>query len=184
MQTDWWAGLRYRQNEWEKRHVIRHKFHTGYLGLRTRQWEADEQLPEPWNDLRILTAGIVQRGCGWSFISSVPLLTYSRTDTVLKVKAENAASNSGGHGFKYRPVDRLSLSRFSVLPAVRSATYCMLYAVSQTRSWQVGRLRVKFTFSQSRVFQFSDSVQRSSNHFHEELSNRFSELGPVTTRYF
>jgi len=151
-----------RQNEWEKGHFIHHKFHTDYLGLRTRRWEADEELPESWNDLHILTAGIVQKGWGWSFSSSVPLLPYLRTDTVIKVKAENAASNSGGHGLKYRPVDRLSLPRVFGLPAARSGTY----AVSQMRSRHLGRLRVKFTFSQSCVFHFSDSVRRSSNHFH------------------
>jgi hypothetical protein len=168
-----------RQNEWETKHLIHHKFHTDYLGLRTRRWEAGEELPEPWNDLHTLTAGIVQRGCGWSFISSVPLQTYLRTDTVIKVKAENAASNSGGHGFKYRPVDRLSLPRFFVFPAVRFG----IYAVCQMSSRQLGRLRVKFTFLQSRVFQFSDSVRRSSNYFQDELSNRFSESGSVATCY-
>jgi len=48
-----------RQNEWEKRHFIHHKFHTDYLGLRTWRREGGEELPEPRNDSHILTTGIV-----------------------------------------------------------------------------------------------------------------------------
>jgi hypothetical protein len=62
------------------------------------------------------------------------LRTYVPTRAI-KVTVENAASNSLGQGFKYRPVDRISLPSVFVLPSVRFGTY-MLFLNEVSTAWQ------------------------------------------------